>query len=191
MNCLYYSLNYFSVDYINYQHIKEKIFEKNIITNSSEFLKLFKKSLDSVKKHNPNLQIKIFSTKQIENLDVEIFELKETSSNINHKHLHYDKLKDFKNVLYIDFNVLVNIDLNILFKKYTNGLFMRFKDENFNDSVIFSDQESRKKIMENNRILLTENLKPIDENDVGLGGDECLENVQFIKNYFYKNIKVF
>ena len=180
MNCVYYSLNNFFVEYSHFRQIGPRKFNKETIKNKNEYIDLFKKSINSVKKHNTDLDIKIFSTEEIEGLDVEIFKTHE--ENVKHKYLHFDKLQNYQNVLYLNYNVLITNNLNRLFEKYFDGVYMRFKNNCFNDDVMFINKNNMNLYLENNQIDLK--IKPIDIGDVGLGGDECLDNVQVIKNYY-------
>lgn len=181
MNCLYYSLNKFDEEYADYQN--------NVIKNKRDFLKIFKKSYDLVKKYNPNLDIKIFSTQPVEGFNVELFEFKDnTSHGLDHRHFHYEKLKEYDTVMYMNYNVYVKTNLDEYFGRYNDGLYMRYHEWRFYDGIIFTNRESREKIIKTGVIDNEKDIKEIAIPDVGLGAEDCFYDIQPVKDYFYPQI---
>ena len=183
-----------------------------------------KKSYTSLRKHNPKIPVLIFSTVALPGFDIIPYKFKdipeEHRDNVSHKHYHYETLKRFQRVLYLDCDTIINGDLQDLFNGCVNSNTVYYgedKDGGLNSGVLYFDIKVLQRFHTNIEFYfqqMKQNLptfkflseqvsysntldhilarkKLFPKHLIGVGGNECFRKKQLIQHYFTSNTHKF
>ena len=125
---------------------------KNTLTGvkQQKIIDELERSYKSLKKHNPNLEVIVFTNIDLsylnlfERIEFYDFTMDHYNKHTIHKHYLHDRFDDYDTVMYIDCDTVVTKNIDYLFEKYKTGFSMAWFYDRFNTGIMFTDKETRK-----------------------------------------------
>ena len=92
--------------------------------NNNNMLQMLLLSIKTLKQHNPNLEIKVYSNLKREDYIQFNHTVKRGCKNwlTIHKHDHYGNLLEYDSVIYLDPDTIISRNIDYMFEKYSMGI---------------------------------------------------------------------